>query len=143
MTYIPAELRRFVHGRTDGCCEYCLLGEHFTYFTYEIDHVYAEKHGGETIENNLCLSCSDCNRHKGSDLCSLDPETGDVVTLFHPRRDKWVEHFRLNGAQIEGISPHGRVTVRLLQMNDPDRYIERVTLIVLGRYPGGISDTDE
>lgn len=128
MTYIPADLRRLVQDRAAGCCEYGLLDEHFTYFTHEIDHIYAEKHGGKTTEDNLCLSCSDCNRYKGSDLCSLDPATGEVMALFHPRRDHWMEHFRVDGAGIEGITPQGRATVRLLKMNDPDCYIERVAV---------------
>jgi HNH endonuclease len=102
---------------------------------HEIDHIYAEKHGGETLFINLCLCCWICNRHKGSDLTSLDPETGEITPLFHPRRDVWTEHFRLNGALIEGITPQGRVTVRLLQLNNPNRVRERQLLIAMGRYP--------
>jgi 5-methylcytosine-specific restriction endonuclease McrA len=57
------------------------------YKQHEGDHVVAEKHGRTTLEANLCLSCFDCNRHKGSDLASLDVETGNIILLFHPRRD--------------------------------------------------------
>ena len=93
MTYIPDRMRRDVFQQAHGCCEYCLLNEIYTIKRHEIDHIYAEKHGGLTILINLCLGCVDCNRHKGSDLASLDPETGEPVFLFHPRRDKWSDPF--------------------------------------------------
>jgi len=54
---------------------------------HEVDHVIAEKHGGLTEPDNLALSCTLCNKHKGSDLTSIDPETGDIVPLYHPRKD--------------------------------------------------------
>lgn len=70
MTCIPAEIRRAVRERAKGCCEYCRIPEPYTFMTHEVDHIYAEKHGGETLEANLCLSCWICNRHKGTDLTS-------------------------------------------------------------------------
>jgi len=81
------------------------------------------------------LSCFDCNRHKGSDIASFDPETGKLTPLFNPRYDRWREHFRLNGAEINPITPTGRVTVYLLQMNSDEQLIKRSALIALGRYP--------
>jgi hypothetical protein len=35
----------------------------------------------------------------------------------------------MEGAQIKPLTPEGRVTVRLLRLNDPDRLIERQRLI--------------
>lgn len=70
-------------------CEYCLIPESMTFALHEIDHIIAEKHGGRTEEENLGLSCALCNGFKGSDLTSIDPETGAIVPLFHPRRDAW------------------------------------------------------
>lgn len=134
MTYIPERLRHLVYERADGRCEYCLIHDEDVYMPHEIDHVYAEKHGGETVESNLCLACFDCNRHKGSDIASIDPDTGEVVPLFHPCRDRWEDHFRLEGTRIETLTAQGRVTVRLLQMNSPERLLERAMLIALGRY---------
>ncbi len=135
MTYIPEALRRLVYERASGRCEYCLLHSADGYMPHEVDHIYAEKHGGVTAEYNVCLSCFECNRHKGSDLSSIDPLTGEVIQLFHPRRDKWTEHFRLNGAFLEPLTPQGRVTVFLLQMNNPKRLLEREILIEAQRYP--------
>jgi len=71
-TYIPAALRRQVIERAQNCCEYCLMGEGDRAIDFAIDHVIAEKHGGETAEHNLCLSCYWCNSYKGSDLSSVD-----------------------------------------------------------------------
>jgi hypothetical protein len=37
--------------------------------------------------------------------------------------------------QIEGITPEGRTTARVLQFNDPDRIETRQLLAELGEYP--------
>jgi hypothetical protein len=129
-------LKHEVIERAGGRCEYCLLHQQDSIKTHEVDHIAARKHGGETDSENLCLSCVNCNRHKGSDLTSLDPETGEIIPLFHPRRDMWDDHFRLDGPRIVPLTAKGRVTAFLLQMNVPDRLIEREILIRLGRYPG-------
>ena len=63
---------------------------------------------------------------------SLRPETGAVVVLFHPRRDRWQDHFRLAGAHIDPLTPTGRVTVRLLRLNHPNRIEERELVLRLG-----------
>ncbi|MHB8626539.1 MAG: HNH endonuclease [Aggregatilineales bacterium] len=135
MTHIPDKLRQLVNERAKGCCEYCLLDQNDGLLRHEIDHIIAEKHRGTTTEDNLCLSCYECNKHKGSDFASFDPETGEVTMLFHPRRDQWAEHFHLEQATIRPLTAKGRVTVFLLHMNDPERVQERAELIIAGRYP--------
>ena len=135
MTYIPDKLRDLVYQRARGRCEYCLIHDDDTYKPHEVDHIVAEKHGGQTQEGNLCLSCFDCNRHKGSDLASLDPDSGAIVLLFHPRHDTWGGHFTLEGGLIRPISPQGRATTRLLDMNNSRRVAERTALGKLRRYP--------
>lgn len=128
-TYIPSALRRLVYERAKGHCEYCLTPEFAAFASHQIDHIIAEKHGGSTEADNLALSCVLCNKHKGSDLVSIDPQTGEIVPLYHPRQDKWHEHFQLSGAEFIPLTPRGRVTVRLLQLNRPDRIEERKLLI--------------
>ena len=54
------------------------------------------------------------------------------MPLFHPRRDRWTEHFRLAGARVESLTPTGRITARLLPFNHPDRIEERELLLLLG-----------
>lgn len=135
MTYISNTLRNQVYERANGRCEYCLLPMDDGFIPYEIDHIYAEKHGGETTETNLCLSCFECNHYKGSDICFLDPLTGDIAPLFHPRHGQWVLHFTLDEAIIRPLTPQGRIAVRLLHLNDEERISERRELIKDGRYP--------
>jgi 5-methylcytosine-specific restriction endonuclease McrA len=135
MAYIPIELRQEVIDRAGNCCEYCLISSSDSFFVHEIDHIIATKHRGETWTTNLCLSCFDCNRYKGSDVASYDIETNELVPLFHPRKDIWSDHFRLTGAQVDPLTATGRITVFLLQINTPDRLARRQELIELGRYP--------
>lgn len=135
MSYTSSALRDMVRRRANNRCEYCLIHEQFSYQPHEVDHIIAEKHGGETIASNLCLSCYFCNRHKGSDLTSIDPETDEIERLFRPRTDIWSEHFKLDGAKIIPLTSIGRVTVRLLKFNETERTIERAILITLRQYP--------
>jgi hypothetical protein len=103
--------------------------------SFEIEHIVAEKHGGPTPADNLALACPYCNRFKGTDLGSLDPETGQLAPFFNPRTQQWFEHFRLEGAVIVPLTPAGRVTVAILHINHPDRMQERQRLIGIGKYP--------
>jgi hypothetical protein len=106
-----------------------------SFYPHEVDHIISMKHRGETITDNLCLSCLECNRHKGSDIASIDLETGHVTLLFNPRRDNWNDHFRLDGAGVIPLTPQGRVTEFLLDMNSPEQLTKRTELIALKRYP--------
>lgn len=132
MSRVPAALRRAVHERAGGACEYCLVPEALAFAVHEVDHVVAQKHGGGTDAGNLALSCTLCNKHKGSDLASIDPETGDLTPLYHPRRERWSEHFRIEEAKLIPLTATARVTVRLLQLNHRDRVVERELLIAAG-----------
>ena len=97
------------------------------------NHIIAEKHDGLTEANNLALSCTLCNKYKGSDIASVDPYTEKIVPLYHPRQNQWSEHFRLNDAEFVAYTPIGRVTIQLLQLNHPNRIEERKLLIMSGR----------
>jgi HNH endonuclease len=134
-TYIPVALRRLVEERAGGRCEYCLLPVSAAFFPHEVDHVVAEKHGGATVAENLAITCWRCNRHKGSDLGSFDPQTADFAFLFNPRTQRWEEHFALEAGVLLGLSPEGRTTVNLLQYNTLERVAERRRLGEVGRYP--------
>jgi hypothetical protein len=134
-TYIPTALRQFVQERAGGRCEYCLYPQDVSFLAFEVEHIIAEKHGGATTADNLALACPYCNRFKGTDLGSLDPETGQLTPFFNPRTQRWADHFRLDGARIAPLTPEGRVTVAILQLNHPDRIMERQRLIQAGKYP--------
>jgi hypothetical protein len=131
-SHVSAALRRLVRERAGECCEYCLIPEAMTWALLTIDHIIAEKHGGTTTDENLALACTLCNARKGSDLTSIDEQTGAIEPLFHPRRDRWSDHFQLVGGRIEPRTAKGRVTVRLLRFNDEDRVEEREMFVVPG-----------
>jgi len=136
MTTRPTvELLRQVVERAGHCCEYCLLPQELVVSTHQVDHIIAEKHGGQTVIENLALSCTVCNRRKGSDLSSLDPVTGTLVPLFNSRTQPWSTHFRLEGAHILGVTVEGRTTVAFLRLNTVERLMERTALLRAGRYP--------
>ncbi|HEX3131436.1 MAG TPA: HNH endonuclease signature motif containing protein, partial [Thermoanaerobaculia bacterium] len=123
--------------RANRICEYCLIHEEDTFFGCEVDHVISQKHGGPTEEDNLALACLICNRNKGSDIASLSPKTRELVRLFNPRTDRWLEHFAFaqDGFTIEALTPIGEATVRILGLNDGERLLERQALQAEGRYP--------
>ncbi|HET6880252.1 MAG TPA: hypothetical protein VFI31_08860 [Pirellulales bacterium] len=70
----------------------------------------------------------------GTNLSSIDPASGLVVPLYHPRQDDWQHHFVLKGASIVGLTPTGRATVQLLQFNAPRRLELREGLLAEGEF---------
>ncbi len=69
------------------------------------------------VKDNLALACIDCNLHKGTNLAGIDPLSGQLTVLFHPRQHQWTEHFAQLGATVEGLTDIGRTTVVVLSMN--------------------------
>ena len=115
-------LRQLVRARAGDRCEYCRLPQHVgASIRFHIEHVRPKQHGGDTHAANLALACPNCNWNKGPNLSAIDPESGSVVPLFHPRVDSWEHHFAHTNLQIVGLTPTGRATVALLRMNAPDR----------------------
>ncbi len=133
MTRPTAAIRREVIRRAGNRCEYCLIHQEDSAARHQVDHVIAEKHGGTTTLDNLALSCLPCNRRKSSDIGAIDPESGQFVRLFDPRQQVWSDHYQLRAAQIVDLTPQGRATVKFLQLNTPERLLERAELIRLGR----------
>jgi hypothetical protein len=127
---MDAKTRDFIRRRAGERCEYCLLHEQHSELTHHVEHIVPRKHGGSNHPSNLALACHRCNLHKGTNLTGIDPDTGDSVSLFHPRRDRWEEHFAFEKIRIEGISPTGRATVRVLAMNDARRLELRQELLL-------------
>ncbi|MBE2222073.1 MAG: HNH endonuclease [Anaerolineae bacterium] len=124
-TYISVELRQIVNERADGLCEYCLVHQDDVFFPHEMDHIIAEQHGGKTISDNLALACLDCNKQKGPNIASIDPETNELVRLFNPRKDEWDDHFLFQGVEIKAKTAVGRVTIQILQLNNHYRLKQR------------------
>ena len=68
-------------------------------------------------------------------MAAIDPDADVVVRLFHPRRDRWADHFHLAGEYIESRTAAGKATVRLLQPNASERLAERRLFQTLATYP--------
>ncbi len=135
ISYISVELRRLIGHRADHLCEYCLIHEDDTFWGCEVDHIVSEKHGGPTTAGNLAYACLFCNRAKGSDIGSICWQSGEFSRFFHPRIDRWSDHFTLIGVEIVPRTIIGEVTARILGFNHPDRLLERRTLQAVNRYP--------
>ncbi|MEH1845983.1 MAG: HNH endonuclease signature motif containing protein [Nostoc sp.] len=133
--YINAELRRLVADRAEYICEYCLVSEVDRSSGCQVDHIISVKHGGATTADNLCYACIFCNLQKGTDLGSINWQTGELVRFFNPRRDFWGEHFRLDKAVIVHQTDIGEVTARILDFNGDERILERQALIAFNQYP--------
>ncbi len=131
---IPSVLRQLVIKRAVDTCEYCQLPQSMTLHKHEPDHIVPIQHGGETTAENLSLSCMRCNRFKGPNVGSFDPQTGQLVAFFNPRKHNWREHFKLAGPYIQPLTAEGRVTAKILRFNDNDRVDEREELIEIGMY---------
>lgn len=137
---ISERLRDQVARRAAYRCEYCRIGEDDAGFPHHVDHVISRKHGGPSVPENLAYACATCNRHKGADVASVHPDTGDPIRLFNPRRDRWADHFQLDGPHILPLTEIGAVTLRLLRLNDAERVVERRILQSLARYPRSRED---
>ena len=124
--------RALVRERADNRCEYCLLHQEYCEFTHHIEHIISKQHGGRDAVDNLALACHRCNLKKGPNLTGVDPVTGELAPLFHPRRNRWEEHFAFQNTRIEGLTPTGRATVQLLAMNDARRLELRLELLARG-----------
>ena len=118
-------LKRLVRQRAGDRCEYCVITQADNLLTQQLEHILARQHGGDDAAENLALACEPCNSLKGPNLCALDPGTGLVVRVFHPRLQDWTEHFRLSGGVVSGRTGVGCATCALLHMNRRDRVLLR------------------
>lgn len=107
-----------VRARSGGRCEYCRLPETaLGPGDFHAEHVIARCHGGSDEPENLAWACAYCNLFKGPNLSGRDPDSGELVRLFHPRSDLWSDHFLLRDARVVGRTAVGRTTVWMLRRN--------------------------
>ena len=101
--------RILVRKRAGYRCEYCRLHEDDDAYTFHVEHIIARKHGGLDDESNLALACQQCNLHKGSNLSGVDPRSGEIVELFHPRQKFGPRIFRFENtewsASLHAVEP--------------------------------------
>jgi hypothetical protein len=119
---IGSQIRTLVRERAQNACEYCHLHQDDSPLAaLHVEHVIPKVHGGTDDLDNLALAGIDCNLHKGTNLAGIDPQTNELTELFHPRREKWDEHFESQGVYLVGKTAIGRTTVRVLSMNSEDQ----------------------
>jgi hypothetical protein len=132
---VPEALARAVRSRAQGRCQYCLMHESLQGATFHVEHVIPQSKGGESTLENLALACPGCNLHKADKTTTADPLTGEQVALFHPLQQRWSEHFRFKGREMEGLTAIGRATVVLLDLNHLRRQRIRQVEEVFGLHP--------
>ena len=118
-------------------CEYCRAPEAIFNLPFEVEHVVPQSRFGLDDEDNLALSCRACNLFKSDQQTGIDESTGEPVRLFHPRRDRWNEHFFVDShdGTILGLTPVGRVTIAVLRMNRDIQREARMSWVLLKLYP--------
>ena len=126
------QIRRLAENR----CDYCRLPAEYDPLPFQIDHIIAQQHGGATLLENLAWSCLHYNKRKGPNIAGLDPLTGVLAALFHPRRQSWKRHFAWSGPTIVGRTRSARATIRVLAMNDIDAVAFRAELMEEGIFFG-------
>jgi len=125
-------LRVRIAERAKNRCEYCLYPQQPS--SHIRSTTSSKQHGGSDEIENLAFCCALCNRIKDPNLASLDPKTKKLTPLFNPREERWRDHFRPEEASIIGLTPAGRTTVFLLQLNSETRLNERLYLLESGFY---------
>ena len=135
--YIPEKIRARVRNQAGERCGYCLSPQWLVLGLLEIEHIIPKAEGGSDDEDNLWQSCRFCNGFKGVQTQAFDPETGQRVPLFDPRRQHWSEHFAWSedGTQIVGATPCGRATVIALQLNNLIAVMVRRAWVAAGWHP--------
>ena len=117
--YIPEKLRKQIIKRARGYCEYCRCPDTVTNSPFSVDHIIPKSKGGKTVPSNLAYACQGCNGKKHNKLKAFDPFTRKRVALFHPRKQKWADHFSWsdNFKLMLGLTPTGRATIEALGLN--------------------------
>jgi len=126
---IPDSVKKIVAIRAEGRCEYCRIRQENIEYAFHLDHIISLKHEGRSTLDNLAYTCPDCNYNKGTNIGTfLNPAERDFVALFHPRLERWEDHFEEQDGMIIPRTPVGEATIRVLMLNTTERIILRRTL---------------
>jgi HNH endonuclease len=129
--------KALVRSRARGCCEYCRSQERFATESFSLEHIVPLGSGGMDDIENLALACQGCNNHKYIKTEGVDPVTGTAVALFHPRLQKWRDHFIWSHdfTLVLGLTSTGRATVEALRLNREGLVNLRRALFQIGEHP--------
>lgn len=134
---LPTDRREIVRRRAKGLCEYCLCPEDFAVTVFSVEHIQPRSAGGTDDLNNLAFACQACNNYKYTGTEAIDPLTGTLAPLYHPRSQRWTEHFEWSRdfTVLVGISHTGRATVQRLRLNRQSVVNIRWLLRLIGEHP--------
>lgn len=134
---ISSATKDLVRTRAGGQCEYCRCPEEFSPDTFSIEHITPVALNGSNAQSNLALSCQGCNGSKCVRIEAFDDVTVATVSLFHPRQQRWGEHFRwsADSVRVEGLSATGRATIEVLRLNRAGVVNLRRLLMLDERHP--------
>ncbi|NER52844.1 MAG: HNH endonuclease [Symploca sp. SIO1A3] len=123
--------------RANHRCEYCQAPEVVFNFPFEVEHIIPLSRKGANNQTNLALACRSCNLRKGARINGIISSSNKSIRFFHPRMDRWSEHFQINieSGKIIGITPIGEVTVEYLGMNSSAQVVARQLWIRLNLFP--------
>jgi len=116
---LSSQQKTAVKQRAQDCCEYCWSQEAYSPDTFSVEHIVPIAKGGTNAANNLANACQGCNNRKFVSTEAIDSLTGAMAVLYHPRRDRWAEHFAWDEDYLVmiGLTPTGRATVEKLELN--------------------------
>jgi len=132
---VSSSVREQVEKRARHRCEYCQTIMESSTERFEMEHVIPQSKGGQSLLENLALSCRGCNGFKHNKMEGIDSLTNCIVPLFNPRKDVWKEHFTwdINPLFLIGLTSTGRATIEILKLNRPQligvrKLLEKINL---------------
>lgn len=123
--YLSESIKNQVISRANKCCECCLKSNLVAYVSHQIDHIISLKHGGNNDIDNLAYACYLCNVNKGSDIGTVLLPERTFTRLYNPRTDNWNEHFEIFEGKFYPKTPIAEATIKILQLNEIERIMER------------------
>ena len=134
---ITRNQRRQIAEEAKYRCGYCQTQEVVSGIPLTVEHITPKAKGGSDDNANLWLSCRLCNEKKGTLIEAMNPETGDLVSLFNPRTQMWADHFTWSedGIRIIPKTAVGRMTIDVLSLNDELRVRARAIWVKAGYHP--------
>jgi len=134
---VNIQTRRAVEERAKGQCEYCRSLRDYTPDDFSVEHILPRSRAGADALDNLAWSCQACNNRKHTATQAIDPQTGNMAALYHPRQHTWGEHFRWSDDWLTliGQTPTGRATIARLDLNRYNVVNLREVLGPAGKHP--------
>ena len=134
---VTAKEKAEVAERAKNRCEYCLSPASFATQPFSVEHIHPRQKGGDNALDNLAFACQGCNGSKHTKITGIDPLTERSAPLYHPRQQHWLDHFIWSEdfTEVVGLTPTGRATIHILDMNREGLVNLRGALCAIGKHP--------